>query len=188
MGEVCDLLPESYKEQCDDFIAKYGTEIVEFLLSSAAPHTICTLLHLCLFEEQMLPGQSHWAVSSCYWLHLNLMLQTLCWRQSRLFPRTASPAARWPLWADSTTAPTPPNPRPPLSSSLCVWFTPRPSPRSDPHQPLNSPQRNMVLKNKMCNPAFFQCEAFTKIYGPQLEKVLGNQLGSKHVCEVSTKL
>lgn len=63
MGEVCDLLPESYKNQCDDFIAKYGTEIVEFLLSSAAPHTICTLLHLCLFEEQTVPGQSHWTVS-----------------------------------------------------------------------------------------------------------------------------
>ncbi|XP_034452802.1 surfactant protein Bb [Hippoglossus hippoglossus] len=56
MGEVCDLLPESYKDQCDEFISKYGVEIVEFLLSSAAPQTICTLLHLCLFEEQLPPG------------------------------------------------------------------------------------------------------------------------------------
>ncbi|KAM3611536.1 uncharacterized protein V6R79_020157 [Siganus canaliculatus] len=55
MGEVCDLIPASYKEQCDDFVAKYGTEIVEFLLSSAAPHTICVLLHLCLFKEQTVP-------------------------------------------------------------------------------------------------------------------------------------
>ncbi|KAM6930907.1 surfactant protein Bb [Xenentodon cancila] len=55
MGEVCDLIPKSYKEQCDDFVEKYGVEIVEFLLSSAAPHTICTLLHLCLFEEQPVP-------------------------------------------------------------------------------------------------------------------------------------
>ncbi|XP_030593654.1 surfactant protein Bb [Archocentrus centrarchus] len=55
MGEVCDLIPKSYKEQCDDFIDKYGVEIVEFLLSSAAPHTICTLLHLCLFNEQPVP-------------------------------------------------------------------------------------------------------------------------------------
>lgn len=138
MGEVCDLLPESYKNQCDDFIAKYGTEIVEFLLSSAAPHTICTLLHLCLFEEQTVPGQSHWTESWCYWLDSTLTLPTLCWQQSRLFPRTASPAARWPYWADSTTAPTPPNPKPPLSSSLCASFTPTPSPRSDPQQPLNS--------------------------------------------------
>uniref|UniRef100_A0A669CF90 Saposin B-type domain-containing protein n=1 Tax=Oreochromis niloticus TaxID=8128 RepID=A0A669CF90_ORENI len=58
MGEVCNLMPEHYKDQCDDFINKYGVEIVEFLLSSAAPHTICTLLHLCLFNEQPVPGLS----------------------------------------------------------------------------------------------------------------------------------
>ncbi|KAF7669631.1 hypothetical protein LDENG_00166770 [Lucifuga dentata] len=51
MGEICDLIPHSYKEECDDFIAKYGTQIIDFLLSSAAPHTICTLLHLCFFKE-----------------------------------------------------------------------------------------------------------------------------------------
>ncbi|XP_040011411.1 surfactant protein Bb [Xiphias gladius] len=55
MEEVCDLVPQSYKDQCDDFISKYGVQIVEFLLSSAAPHTICTLLHLCVFKEQPLP-------------------------------------------------------------------------------------------------------------------------------------
>ncbi|KAK5871494.1 hypothetical protein PBY51_004375 [Eleginops maclovinus] len=52
MEEVCDLIPHSYKDQCDNFVNKYGTQIVEFLLLSAAPHTICTLLHVCLFEEQ----------------------------------------------------------------------------------------------------------------------------------------
>ncbi|KAG7490251.1 prosaposin-like [Solea senegalensis] len=55
LDEVCDLLPQSYKEECDDFVSKYGVQIVEFLLSSAAPHTICSLLHLCLFEEQPQP-------------------------------------------------------------------------------------------------------------------------------------
>lgn len=58
MEEICDLIPTSYTEQCDDFVDKYGKEIVEFLLSSAAPHTICTLLHLCIFKEQTLPGLS----------------------------------------------------------------------------------------------------------------------------------
>uniref|UniRef100_A0A4W5S1I4 Surfactant protein Bb n=1 Tax=Hucho hucho TaxID=62062 RepID=A0A4W5S1I4_9TELE len=51
MGEVCGLLPASYKDKCDDFIKKYGKEIVDFLLLSAAPHSICALLHLCLFQE-----------------------------------------------------------------------------------------------------------------------------------------
>lgn len=58
MDEVCDLLPQSYKEECDDFVAKYGKEIVEFLMSSAAPHTICALLHLCWFKEQTVPGKN----------------------------------------------------------------------------------------------------------------------------------
>ncbi|XP_047447903.1 surfactant protein Bb isoform X2 [Mugil cephalus] len=55
MGEVCDLIPKHYKEQCDDFVDKYGVAIIDFLLSSAAPHTICALLHLCLFKEQLGP-------------------------------------------------------------------------------------------------------------------------------------
>ncbi|KAL4646633.1 prosaposin-like [Arapaima gigas] len=52
LEEVCDLLPEHYEEQCENFVDKYGKDVIEFLLSSAAPHTICTLLHLCLFEER----------------------------------------------------------------------------------------------------------------------------------------
>lgn len=59
MAEVCDLVPESYTDQCNDFVDKYGVQIVEFLLSSAAPHTICSLLHLCLFNEKPVPGQWH---------------------------------------------------------------------------------------------------------------------------------
>lgn len=58
MEEICDLIPSSYTEQCEDFVSKYGKEIVEFLLSSAAPHTICTLLHLCIFKEKTHPGLS----------------------------------------------------------------------------------------------------------------------------------
>ncbi|XP_077378310.1 surfactant protein Bb isoform X1 [Festucalex cinctus] len=55
MDEVCDLLPQSYKDECDDFVDKYGVQIVEFLLSSAAPHTICALLHICLFRDSPAP-------------------------------------------------------------------------------------------------------------------------------------
>ncbi|XP_023651844.1 surfactant protein Bb [Paramormyrops kingsleyae] len=58
MDEVCDLLPSSYKDECDNFVNKYGKDAVEFLLSYAAPHTICTLLHLCLFQESPLPMET----------------------------------------------------------------------------------------------------------------------------------
>lgn len=68
MEEICELIPQSYSEQCEDFVSKYGREIVEFLLSSAAPHTICTLLHLCIFKEQSPPGPSCTAsnIMSCF--------------------------------------------------------------------------------------------------------------------------
>ncbi|XP_062307888.1 surfactant protein Bb [Osmerus eperlanus] len=55
MGEVCNLLPASFKDQCDSFVDKYGKKLVDFLLSSAAPHSICVLLHLCLIKEAPVP-------------------------------------------------------------------------------------------------------------------------------------
>lgn len=97
MVDVCDLVPESYKERCDDFVDNYGKQIVEFLLSSAAPHTICTLLHLCLFEEQTVPGQSavfRMIALPLPWTSLSHLSDSLI-AQRWSSPRTASPAARW---------------------------------------------------------------------------------------------
>lgn len=130
MGDVCDLVPQSYKDKCDDFVDKYGTEIVEFLLSSAAPHTICTLLHLCLFKEQPLPEV--------------------------LFPsdcescRTLAVLSRLHLGPNSTETQASA-----FLQSVCV------------HHP------NAIPK----------CEAFTRIYGSRLQKVLGNQMDVPHACE-----
>lgn len=58
LAEVCSLVPQSYKDQCDEFVQKYGDEIVDFLMSSAAPHTLCTLLHLCLLNDTPAPHAS----------------------------------------------------------------------------------------------------------------------------------
>ncbi|XP_055080165.1 surfactant protein Bb isoform X2 [Periophthalmus magnuspinnatus] len=58
LSDVCSLMPKSYQEKCEDFVHKYGDDIVEFLLSSAAPHTICTLLHLCLLNDMPAPQAS----------------------------------------------------------------------------------------------------------------------------------
>ncbi|XP_072289382.1 surfactant protein Bb [Eucyclogobius newberryi] len=65
LSEVCSLLPVSYQEKCEDFVQKYGEEIVEFLLSSAAPHTICTLLHLCLLNDTPAPPSVPSDCGSC---------------------------------------------------------------------------------------------------------------------------
>ncbi|KAM4577559.1 surfactant protein Bb [Odontesthes bonariensis] len=128
--EVCVLLPKSYKDQCDDFVDKYGAEIVEFLLSSAAPHTICMLLHLCLFAEQPVP---------------EVLLPSDC--ESC---RTLAVLSRLHLGLNST--------RPQTSAflqSVCI----------------NHP--NAIPK----------CDAFTRIYGSQLLRVLGNQMDVPHVCD-----
>lgn len=58
LADVCSLIPQTYKDQCDDFVQKYGDDIVEFLMSSAAPHTICTLLHLCWYKDTPAPYAS----------------------------------------------------------------------------------------------------------------------------------
>lgn len=63
MGDVCSLLPATYEDQCDQFIAKYGKQVVSFLLQYAAPRYICVLLHLCLFKAS--PSQEAPLLSDC---------------------------------------------------------------------------------------------------------------------------
>ncbi|KAM9857780.1 surfactant protein Bb isoform 2-T2 [Aulostomus maculatus] len=130
MGEVCYLMPKSYKDQCNDFVNKYGVQIVEFLLSSAAPHTICTLLHLCLFKDPPLPEML--PASDCESCQTLAVLSRVHLGLNSTQPQTSS-----------------------FLQSVCV------------HHP------NAIPK----------CEAFTRIYGPQLQQVLGNQLDPTDVCE-----
>ncbi|KAI2664075.1 Prosaposin [Labeo rohita] len=51
LEKICDHLPSQYKDTCDNFVQKYGKELIELLLSSLPPHAICTALGLCLFPE-----------------------------------------------------------------------------------------------------------------------------------------
>lgn len=132
MAEVCDLIPESYKEECSDFVDKYGVQIVEFLLSSAAPHTICSLLHLCLFNEKPVPGQfiiSAFLHNWCQSHSLSLTKLTLISQRCSSL-RSASHAAYWLCWADCTWVSIPLNLRLPLFCSLCVSVILMPSLRS----------------------------------------------------------
>ncbi|XP_076003635.1 surfactant protein Bb [Genypterus blacodes] len=130
MTEVCDLLPESYKEECDDFVEKYGAEIIEFLLSSAAPHSICALLHLCLFQE--VTTKETFLPSDC----------ESC--------RTLAVLSRLHLGLNATETQASS-----FLQSVCSLH-----PRAIP-----------------------KCEAFTKIYGARLQKVLQNQKAYPDVCE-----
>ncbi|XP_047185144.1 surfactant protein Bb isoform X1 [Scophthalmus maximus] len=165
MGEVCYLLPQSYKDQCDDFVSKYGVQIVEFLLLSAAPHTICTLLHLCLFEEQLLPGQSHVLheyIRSLFVYRLDLNLTPP--HQINTWP--ISPEVNLPSDCESCR-------------TLAVLSRLHLGPNS------TEPETSSFLQS-VCvrHPnAIPKCNAFSKIYGSRLQKVLGNQMDVPHACE-----
>ncbi|XP_014862216.1 PREDICTED: proactivator polypeptide-like isoform X1 [Poecilia mexicana] len=130
MEEVCDLIPSSYKDQCDDFVDKYGAEIVEFLLTSAAPHTICSLLHLCLFEPQ--PAAEVDLTSDCDSCQTLAALSRLHLGLNATEPQTSA-----------------------FLQSVCALH-----PKAIP-----------------------KCDAFTRIHGPELQKILGNQMDVPRVCE-----
>ncbi|XP_053466513.1 surfactant protein Bb [Ictalurus furcatus] len=51
LEKICDHLPAHYKEECNNFLDNYGKQLIDFLLTSATPHTICMLLHLCLVQD-----------------------------------------------------------------------------------------------------------------------------------------
>ncbi|MGH0130577.1 UNVERIFIED_CONTAM: hypothetical protein FKN15_015428 [Acipenser sinensis] len=55
LEQICSHLPSEVSQECQDFVDKYGKTVIDFLLSSMAPHTICTLLHLCLGVESPVP-------------------------------------------------------------------------------------------------------------------------------------
>uniref|UniRef100_A0A4W5NGC0 Surfactant protein Bb n=1 Tax=Hucho hucho TaxID=62062 RepID=A0A4W5NGC0_9TELE len=122
MGGVCGLLPGSYKDQCNDF-NKYGKKVVDFLLLSAAPYSICALLHLCMFQET--PSMEMSLSSDC----------DSC--------RTMAVLSRLHLGLNAT--------EPQTSSFL----------------------QSVCLKHPNTIP---QCEMFTQLYGPRLQKVLGSQM------------
>ncbi|XP_051520676.1 prosaposin-like [Myxocyprinus asiaticus] len=66
LEKICDYLPAQYKDMCDSFIETYGKKIIELLLSSAPPHTICTVLGLCVFPETpILLSTVHTDCDSC---------------------------------------------------------------------------------------------------------------------------
>ncbi|TNM89624.1 hypothetical protein fugu_003858 [Takifugu bimaculatus] len=158
MGEVCDLLPESYKDQCDDFIAKYGTQIVGIPpIVCGAPHylhAVACLLVRGAGGSRSVPPSSQCVIGSTSISHCQPS------------PDIAEPS----LPSDCESCRT-----------LAVLSRLNNGPNS------TQPETSSFLQSVCVHypNAIPKCEAFTKIYGPQLQKVFGNQMGSKHVCETA---
>ncbi|XP_077478835.1 surfactant protein Ba [Stigmatopora argus] len=51
MEVVCQILPVSYRDQCEVVISRFSKTLMDALLSYATPKAICTLIRLCPSQE-----------------------------------------------------------------------------------------------------------------------------------------
>ncbi|XP_076843235.1 surfactant protein Bb isoform X1 [Brachyhypopomus gauderio] len=90
LKQICDHLPQHYKEQCNSFLENYGKQIIDLLLSSATPHAICMLLHLCLVEETHTPAIVPSLMSDCHSCKTLVFLTQTHLGQNASEPETSS--------------------------------------------------------------------------------------------------
>jgi len=50
---VCYILPSSVRQECDDLISTYATEIISLLVQDYPPNVICSMIGLCSSEKQV---------------------------------------------------------------------------------------------------------------------------------------
>lgn len=54
---VCNILPQSYQNQCQALVGKFSKMVLDAILSYATPQVICSLLHMCKGQEAPPVGQ-----------------------------------------------------------------------------------------------------------------------------------
>lgn len=59
LEEVCNILPSSYRNQCQALVSKFSKKVLDAILSYATPQAICTLLQMCKGQEAPLLGQEN---------------------------------------------------------------------------------------------------------------------------------
>lgn len=58
LEEICNILPSSYRDQCESVIGKFSKTLLDAVLSYATPQAICSLIQMCQRQEAALAGQS----------------------------------------------------------------------------------------------------------------------------------
>lgn len=56
---LCDLMPKSIAEQCEDYVEAYGDQVIEMLDQEMDPKVICPLLGLCPAPSDEAPAPGH---------------------------------------------------------------------------------------------------------------------------------
>eukprot|EP00731_Ephydatia_muelleri_P017723 Em0010g821a len=51
LKKVCSIFPSTLKTDCNNFVAKYGPEIIKLVVEGTSPKVICTLIGVCLLSE-----------------------------------------------------------------------------------------------------------------------------------------
>ncbi|TWW66022.1 prosaposin-like [Takifugu flavidus] len=51
LEEVCNILPASYRSQCQALVGKFSKTVLDAILSYATPQAICALLQMCKGQE-----------------------------------------------------------------------------------------------------------------------------------------
>ncbi|KAG7155148.1 Prosaposin-like 2 [Homarus americanus] len=57
--KLCDMMPRTIAEECDDYVEAYGDQVIELLAQEIDPSQICPMLHLCpaVTETQVASSQ-----------------------------------------------------------------------------------------------------------------------------------
>ncbi|XP_028318136.1 surfactant protein Ba [Gouania willdenowi] len=53
LEQICQLLPPSYRNQCDIIIERFSKIVIEAILSYATPQAVCALLQVCKGQETL---------------------------------------------------------------------------------------------------------------------------------------
>lgn len=61
---LCDLMPKSIAEQCEDYVDAYGDQVIEMLDQEMDPKVICPLLGLCPAPSDEVPVPGHAALET----------------------------------------------------------------------------------------------------------------------------
>jgi len=48
--KICNYMPKTVEKQCNNFVQQYGRAVIELLVASADPKTVCTAIDLCTPE------------------------------------------------------------------------------------------------------------------------------------------
>ncbi|XP_068430663.1 prosaposin isoform X2 [Clinocottus analis] len=65
LGEICYLLPSSYRNQCEAVIGKFSKVVLDAVRSYATPQAVCALIHLCQGQEAPLVDACTLAAYRC---------------------------------------------------------------------------------------------------------------------------